>query len=356
MIKVLAVAAHFDRSEANILAGLSRAGISIEAVMDPAKHNVAVFEAAGIPYSTLAIRSRLDFTAIRTLREKTQAGRFDIVHCFSSRGLSSILLATRNLPIKRIAYRGTIGHLSRFDPSAWLSYLNPGVHKIVCASNAVREYLATMIPESRLQTIYKGHDVAWYTPPADRIALTTFGIPDGSFVVACVANDRPVKGIRYLIEAWQQIPESLPIHLLLVGRVDATTIKSASAIDSHQPRIHFTGFREDVPALVSQCQAFALPSIAREGLPKSLIEAMALSVTPIATTVGGIPEIVSHEQNGLLVPPRSSRALANAILQLYQDNALSERLRLLARQTVLERFNVETSVSQMAALYTDLSS
>lgn len=354
MIKVLAVATHFDLSESNILAGLARAGISIECIMDPARNNVAVLEAAHIPCSTLPIRSRFDFRAIQELRRKANDGSFDIIHCFSSRALSSVLMATCGMRVRRIAYRGTIGHLSRFDPSAWFSYLNPGVHKIICASNAVHDYLATMIPEDRLITIYKGHDVAWYTPPPDRVALATFGIPAESFVVACVANVRPVKGVKYLIEAWQHIPDSLPIHLLLVGHLDESTRRFALNAAGYS-RVHFAGFRSDVPSIVSQCQIFALPSVAREGLPKALIEAMALSITPIATSVGGIPEVVSHEQDGLLVPPRSGAALAKAILRLFHDPALAERLRYRARETIVERFNIETSVSQIAQLYRTLT-
>jgi glycosyltransferase involved in cell wall biosynthesis len=313
------------------------------------------FRAAGIPVTLHAFRSRVDLPSIRRLRERIRSGRYDILHAFSNRALANTLIASRRVRPRRIvAYRGTSGHLSRLDPASWLTYLNPGVDRIACVSDAVRQYLESRgVPPRRLRTIYKGHDVAWYRP-APRGALREFGVPDEAFVLGFAGNMRPVKGVDVLLRAALALPPSRPVHLLLMGEVRDRRVEQLARAPGLRDRVHLAGHRPDAASLSGACDAVVMPSIAREGLPRAVIEAMAQGVAPIVSAVGGMPELVVDGECGLVVPPSDPAALADAIVRLARDPGLRRRYGRAARQRIVEHFNIDKTVAETAALYESL--
>jgi glycosyltransferase involved in cell wall biosynthesis len=199
-------------------------------------------------------------------------------------------------------------------------------------------------------TIHKGHDPAWYsgTPPA---SLAGFGIPAGATVVGFTGNMRPVKGVDVLIEAARQLPSSPPIHFLLVGEVRDSRIERLARDARVRDRLHFTGFRKDAPALAGACDIFVMPSVEREGLPRSLIEAMAQGVAPVVSDVGGMPELVAKDECGLVVPPRDPQALAQAILALAQDPVRRQAFGRRARVRIETDFHIRHTIEKAIALF-----
>ena len=197
--------------------------------------------------------------------------------------------------------------------------------------------------------IYKGHDLAWYdAEPAD---LTSVGVPPGSFVVANVANYRPRKGIELLVEAIGSLPKDWPVHLLLVGEMRSERLDAAIARSGCAERIHRLGHRRDAPALSAACDVFVLPSIKREGLARSLIEAMVYQRPCIATDCGGSPELLVDGESGLIVPAGDSAALAEAISKLYRDAPLRGRLGAAARERISRHFRIEDTIAQTLEQY-----
>ncbi|HVS23985.1 MAG TPA: glycosyltransferase, partial [Gammaproteobacteria bacterium] len=97
-----------------------------------------------------------------------------------------------------------------------------------------------------------------------------------------------------------------------------------------------------------------LPSVKREGLARSLIEAMAYGVAPVVTDCGGSPEVVVDEQCGIVVPVRDAAALARAIARLYEDAGLRERFGAAARARIGSDFRIERTIEQTLALYREL--
>jgi glycosyltransferase involved in cell wall biosynthesis len=258
-----------------------------------------------------------------------------------------------------VAYRGIVGNVSFFSPVSWLRFLNPRIDRIVCVADAVRDYFLNMrpaflrMPAERLVTIYKGHSLDWYrAAPAD---LAAVGVPVGSFAIACVANYRPRKGIEVLVDALGQLPDSTSTHLLLIGGgMDAPRLKRRIAASPAAPRIHVLGHRKDAPALTAACDVFVLPSTKREGLARSLIEAMAYGVAPVVTDCGGSPELVQHGVSGLVVPVADSAALATAIRSLHEDATLRARLGAGARERIRRDFRIEDTIAKTLELYTGL--
>lgn len=339
-----------DRVELNVARGLVAAGFELHVINDPDTPAGILCREMGIPHVDHAFRHRFDREAIRMYRHLLAETHFDIIHCLKNRALSTALHATRRMrkPPPIVAYRGTMGHLSRFDPASRLSYLHPRVASIICVSDAVRGYMKTLrIPDERLDVIWKGHDPSWYTP-APRAALDEFGIP-GHAVTACfTGNIRPVKGINYLLDAFETITPEENIHLLIIGEVRDRRI---AARTSRHPCVHFAGFRRDAAALAGACDISVMPSIDREGLPKATIESMAQGIPVVATRVGGLAELVEDGTCGLLVPPRDAGALARAIRQLAVDPARRRALGDAARRRIEGPFHIRHTLEKTIALY-----
>ncbi|WP_312283620.1 glycosyltransferase [Candidatus Igneacidithiobacillus taiwanensis] len=145
------------------------------------------------------------------------------------------------------------------------------------------------------------------------------------------------KGIRVFIEASRILRTRGRFYrFVLAGGVDA---QHSAAIPEHdlqewsrQGIVEWLGDRHDMSAVIGQCNIFCLPTWHREGIPKVLLEAMATGRAIITTNVVGCRELVQHNKNGWLIPPRDAIALADAIERLAQDSALRRKLGMAARR------------------------
>lgn len=302
----------------------------------------------------MKMKARLDWAAIRTIRQRLKSGSYDIVHAFNSRALSNSLIASAGLSVKLIGYCGTMGHLRRWDPSSYLAVLNPYVDRIVCISKAVENYLCAMgVPRRRLTQIYKGHDPAWFNA-APRTRLREFGIPDDAVVIGCIANMRPIKGVPILIEAMRKLPPSQPIHLLLVGTKGDTEVNNLIGHSEIRERIHLTGFRMDAPQLIGACDVFVMPTLKNEGFSKAVVEAMCMGIPCIVSSVGGMVELVEHDQTGKIIPPGDPAALAGAIEAYAISSPLRKKHGQNGLQRILEFFSFPKMVNETIALYQTL--
>jgi glycosyltransferase involved in cell wall biosynthesis len=359
-IKALCITEDPDRPTSATFVGLKDAGVDVT-VACPAGEPRDKLAASGVRIFDLPLRRQFDRDAVRQLRAELEKGHYDILHLLSNKALQTGLAASRGLPVKIVAYRGIVGNVSFFSPVSWLRFLNPRIDKIVCVADAVRDYFLNMqpkflrVPAERLVTIYKGHSLDWYKAAA--ADLTSVGVPAGAFAIACVANYRPRKGIEVLVDALGRLPDSVRPHLLLIGGgMDARRLERRIAASPAAQRIHVLGYRKDAPALTAACSLFVLPSTKREGLSRSLIEAMAYGVAPIVTDCGGSPELVQHGASGLVVPVADAAALAAAIRMLHDDAALRAKLGAGARERIGRDFRIEDTIAKTLALYRSLAS
>jgi len=143
------------------------------------------------------------------------------------------------------------------------------------------------------------------------------GLPPDVFVFGTIARLAPTKGLSYLIEAFREVKEQKPsAHLVLLGdgRCRAELEEQASNM-SCSDAIHFLGHRDNIEQLLKGMDIFVLSSVA-EGMPLVILEAMAAGIPCIATRVGGITEIISSDDVGILVPAKDSEALAKAMIDM----------------------------------------
>lgn len=346
---------HNIRPEAEMIIGLRRRGLDIEVMTRADCWYARRMAGFGIRLHDYSPPAKFSLQALARIRRTLRAGRHDIIHLFNNKAIVAGVQAAWGLPVRVVTYRGQTGNISRFDPVAYLTHLSPRVDRIVCVAEAVRQSLLPELRDPRKAvTIYKGHDLAWYTgvQPADLGAL---GLPGGAFVVTCVANNRPRKGVPVLIEAAGRLPADSPAHVLMVGSgMDSPEIRRLVEASPQPGRLHACGHRDDVLSLVAASQATVLPAIKREGLPKTVIESMALGVPPIVTATGGSPELVEPGQSGLVVPPGDAAALAAAINELATDRQRAQAMGQRARERLAERFTLDASIDAHEKLYEEL--
>lgn len=357
-IRALCITEDLDRPTTETFIGLGRAGVEISVACSGDAPWKPALLAAGVRVLEVDIDEWLQPRGIRALRAELERGGYEVLHLLGNKALQYGLRASRGLPVRIVTYRGIVGNVSFFNPIAWRRSLNPRVDRIICVADAVRDFYLSMkparlrLPAHKLVRIYKGHDPAWYSnPPAN---LAAFGVPPDAFVVCCTANYRPRKGIEYLVDAIAALPET-GIHLLLVGSMDDRRLSRRIERSGAANRIHRLGHRDDAPSVVAASDLFVLPSIKREGLARSVIEAMIAGVPPVVTDCGGSPELVVHGECGLVVPVRDSAALAEAIAHLYRNAELRRKFGVAARRRIRDHFRIEDTIAQTLKVYRSLA-
>ena len=278
-------------------------------------------EQAGIACEHIPMHGLFDLWSHWKLRSLLKRFRADIVHGHLIRGAM---------------YAGRAGHRHRKPVALCTAHATTArTHMQRCAhiiavSRAVRDgLLAAGYAERDVSLVYNGVPEAPVPPtPEQRIALRAeLGIPADAFAVVHVGRFVRDKGQDLLVQAMRSVP--VGVHLYLIGDPGNEYGREVQAQLSADPglaaRVHSLGFRPDVQRLLPAFDAFALAS-RREALSIAVIEAFAAQVPVVATRVGGVPEIVRHEDTGLLVPPEDPAALAHAITRLSTDADLRARL------------------------------
>ncbi len=352
-LRVLHIYHKMDLPEVHVVEMLLAHGVDLEVMCHPENPYNERLAAQGFFTEPLISRHRLDPRAIFRIRKKLKSKKYDVLHVFTSRNLSTSILASRGLrPRPRIvAYRGAMGNVSKFDPTSQLTFRNNKVDKIICVSQAIAKYLvSTGIPPEKIETIYKGHEIDWYHS-SERTALDEFNIPRDAFVLCCVANMRPSKGVDVLLEAANLLKDDDRFHYLLLGDIRDPRLHEMARSLSVRDRLHFTGWRKDAAALVGACDAMVLPTKGSEGLPKAVIEAMAQGIPAIGTTVGGTPELINDGETGYLVEPNSPEQIAEAIRRIASDPERLKEFGIASRKRIQESFSLNRTVQETEDLY-----
>jgi len=339
---------------------LRQQGIQVDVIAHPGAPHNELIRKGGVPLEELKLKGRFDFKGIRQIRNRLKQGRYHILHMFNNRTTSNALLASLGIPVKTICYRGIVGNVSYFDPASWTTYLHPKVDRIICVAEAIRKSLLEIgvgplhLDKGKVVTIHKGHELDWYdTPPGN---LEEFGIPKGAFVIGCIANDRPRKGLHILIESARHLPRDNSVHILLIGEMNSSTLLPLIDSSPLSEQIHLTGYRTDAPALIAACNTAVLPALKREGLPKAIIEAMVNAVPPIVTRSGGSPELIVEGESGLVVTPGDAKELADAIMSLKYSSELAHKMGLQAKERIRNDFKHSATVEKTLAVYESLLS
>jgi len=332
------------RPEFEICIGLMGRGHSITFVIEPDSVYVPRLKELGIKLLHCYPTRKICKKTIKALRRELSEHHYDIIYASNSKTIPNAAFSAVGFPAKLVIYRGTTGGAYWYDPTNYLTIFNPRADGVVCVSEAVRKYLLPRFinKKTRLVTIQKGHDIAWYDKsPAD---LSEFGITNSDFPIVCVANARPCKGLRYLLEAARELSHISNLHILLVGK-DMNVEPYISQIEQSNmvERIHLTGFRQNAPEIIAACKLLVLPSV-RDGFPRVILEAMGYGVPPIATDSGGPAEVIDNGKDGYIVPIQDSAAIARRIIELYENPELIESMSAECRKKVKTTLSIQVSI------------
>jgi L-malate glycosyltransferase len=225
---------------------------------------------------------------------------------------------------------------------------------VVAVSDDTAKICGAVGKAKRIEVIENG--IAFEPPVNSREAVReALGLGDGPVCVT-VANLLPVKNHRVLVKALARVRDSgAPLTALFVGQgSEREAVETLAADRALGPdRLRILGFRTDIPDLLGASDIFVLAS-QNEGLPLAILEAMSAGLPIVATSVGGIPEVVRDGVHGLLVPPGDPAALADALLALTTDEALRKRLGEQARARARDDYSFDTMTDKYHDLYVDI--
>lgn len=233
-------------------------------------------------------------------------------------------------------------------------WLMRGTDAVVASADAVRDFYVGQIgaDRSKVEVIYNAVDWANLQSTITREEMrASCGIPADAVVAGMVGRLTEQKAHRILFEAIARTPALSALHVIVAGdgelrdelrrRVEALGLQS---------RVHFLGIRRDVGNVLAAIDLFAMPSL-WEGLPLALVLAMGGGLPVVASAVAGVPEVVKHGENGLLVKPGDVEGLAVALTRLAGDQAERARLGQAARAFARPRFGADRFVEATVALY-----
>jgi glycosyltransferase involved in cell wall biosynthesis len=219
---------------------------------------------------------------------------------------------------------------------------------------AISHYASSQIMRYSPQSLWGRIDVVPLGVDTSLLSLRGPSPPSGAFRVLCAGRLAPVKGHHILLDAIAILKTRHPevvVHIAGDG-------PERAALEAHarqlrlEGQVVFEGLLDQMQlaALYAAADVFALPTFA-EGVPVVLMEAMAVGVPCVSTWVAGVPELITHEQSGLLVPPGDHDAFASAIEHLIADPALRRRLALAGREAVVAKYDIETNVTRLADVF-----
>ena len=317
-----------------------------------------------VPSLVRQIQPMSDFRAWQELTRLFRARHYDIVHTHTSKaGFLGRLAAFRaKVPIVVHTPHGNIfqGYFSQPVTQCFIAaerYAARRTDRIIeLTPSGIEEHLACGIGRrEQYTTIFSGIDLSPYDRAIAQRAETrrALGFFPDDIVIGAVGRLEPVKGFSYFVSAAKMVADTVPQARFILAGQGALESELREAAAPLGTQFEILGFRHDVADLMAVMDVFVLSSL-NEGMGRVLLEAGAAGTASVATRVGGVPDIVTPERTGLLVPARDAEALAEAILRLVHNRVLRETLGQNARAFVVPAFGLEQMVQQIEALYETL--
>ena len=310
------------------------------------------------------LKSKTDTKSIKSIRKIINKHSIDIIQCQNNRALANAILATifsRKKP-KIICRRGIIRKINKLDPSEWVTYLHPNYTHTIALTKAIKQDLITNsnFNKNSITTIYPALELDWLSLNLKFDSKKELNIPADAFIIGTVANFRPIKGLDIFIRAIEYInklssstTQPYNFHYVFIGAGCEENLKHLILDKKLLARIHFLGPKENVCNYVKDFDLYIQPSRS-EGCGLALVEAMLLGICPITSKVGGMVELVEHENTGLNFDPsasNSSEALAENILRLFKDHTLRTKLAQQAQAFAKDNFSLSKVINKHLALY-----
>jgi glycosyltransferase involved in cell wall biosynthesis len=323
---------------------LPRERFRVSALCPFESHVTAALRDAGCDVLIAAVRDDPVWLTVQLAAAFVDDCGVDVVHAHLANAhvLGALVSALTERPCLATIHGRTV---SMLDLEA--HRMSESMHMSVVCQAAYRHALALGVPRERLHHVPNGVPSSGATLPAGAFAASLSVAPDAP-LVGFVGRLSPEKGPDLFVRMAAQLAVSHPhVAFVLVGDGPMRgRLEEQSRLLGMAGRIHFAGERHDVLALLPSLAALVVPSHA-EGMPLALMEGMAAGVAVVATSVGGIPELVRHAQTGLLVAPGDAGDLAVAVAGLLDDPPWAATLGAAAREHALASWPQRDSALRM---------
>jgi glycosyltransferase involved in cell wall biosynthesis len=322
---------------------------------------VPAIRALGHPVMELDQHHAYDLPILRTLVSYIRRERIDIIHThlLASDVMGRVAGFVTRRPVVSTIHNARIDLDKEPRHQRWMERWTARLwcRRLIVVSTLLRDEIAEWfgVPRGRVVAIPNGIDTARFRPPpgfdAEEVKRELLG--DGRCrLVVNVARLVPQKGQQYLVEAAAQVLATRPdVRFALVG--DGPLRDEISALATEHgiaDKIVITGIRPDVPRILAAADLFVLSSI-WEGMPLSLLEAMAAGCPAVATDVGGVAEVLDHGRLGLMLPPGDPAALARAITECLDQPEQTQQRAAAAQLYAEQHYGMETMIRKWEAVY-----
>ena len=301
-----------------------------------------------------------DVPKIKFFMQTIRENRIDIVHDHSgmSEGKAECIASW-------ILRKPFIFHIHRYTKIAWFDrFFIRLINSYIYISTDIAEYYTAQgVPRRKGSIIFNGVDINDFLISYDTdLVRSEFNIKSGDILVGIIGRIDWWKGQEYFLKATAEVSKTVPsIKGLIIGWFSKSSpdrnrqyfeklqflVKSLSL----EKKIIFTGFRSDISRLMSALDIVVHASSIPEPFGLVVIEGMAAGKPTIATAAGGVLDIIEDGVNGILVPPKSSKAMAEAILWIIQNKDKAEEIGIAARRRIAEKFTVTHQVNAVQKLY-----
>lgn len=325
---------------------------------DPEFQIPAMAALRGINYTDLIDRRILDLKCLCNLRQLICRERIQIIHTHDEKTLLYGCLLKWIAPGIRLLHTcHSLAEYERDDfdsPRAWLKYcwrkrmqlilMKYPLRSILTISHNTRQRLIREgLNPKIIRVLPNGIDVdSWNPRKAYPVLRRELGMKPGELLIGTVARITYDKDLPTFYEVSRRLIERFPlVHFVIVGDGHGDELIKARAEVKRlrlDHRIYFTGHRNDLNNIYVSFDLFLMTS-RTEGMPNTVLEAMALERPVVSTEVGGVPEIVVDGQTGFLCSPGDSTALTEAVSRLLKDENLRIKFGRAARQRIKEQFN-----------------
>ncbi len=353
-----------ERHVALLSHGLRVCGEDVVVCCHPGAGLFRCAQSRQLAYRTVAVANQLDLIA--SLRIAGQLRRFcpEIIHLHTPRDyvcgfLASRLLPNANLVLTRHTMRPVKPIMRQIYGKA---------SAVFCLSEGISDYMKQQgVPAGLLRRARSGVETADYGTQRARLRRDSlrceWGADPEQIVFAAIGRLVPEKGHICLLEALALANnacgnlggQGLAIKLVFVGDgPEQPRLEQEARALGLSRSTHFAGYLGDIPAVLAAIDVFVLAS-EREMLPLSVMEAMAAGVPVVATSVGGVTELVEPEGTGLLAPPRDPPRLAEHLLRLARSASLRAQFGARAAERAHRDFTLEAMASDAIAVYRELA-
>ncbi|HBP19375.1 MAG TPA: glycosyl transferase [Planctomycetes bacterium] len=343
-----------------LMNGLAERGVTQAIVAQPGGPMAERARERGHEVIERRMRGEVDLPAVFALGRAIQAGGYNLVHAHTSHahtlGALAVRLAGGKPRPKMIVARRVDFSIFRrsFFGLNGLKYKH-GVDQYITVSEAIRQVLIKDgLDPGSIECVHSGIELRKILDAPERTAelRAELEIPDGHAFVGNVAHMADHKGQRYLIEAAPKVLAEHPeVTFAIVGDGELRADLLAQAEElGVSGSFRFPGFRRDVPSLLKAMDIFVMPSH-MEGLGTSVLDALTAGLPVVGTEAGGMPEILLHEETGLVAPIRDADAIATHLLRLLREPELAKRLAEAGAKRVAEHFSTTSMVEGTLRVY-----